>query len=36
VAHRRLTDFLMRRGHAPSTARTAATRALGLAAEDAT
>jgi regulatory protein len=30
VAHRRLTDFLMRRGHAPATARDAASRALSL------
>jgi regulatory protein len=34
VAHRRLTDFLMRRGHAPSTARAAAARALGSAADE--
>jgi regulatory protein len=30
VAHRRLTDFLIRRGHAPGTAREAASRALGI------
>jgi SOS response regulatory protein OraA/RecX len=30
VAHRRLTDFLIRRGHAPGTAREAARKALGL------
>ena len=30
VAHRRLTDFLMRRGHAPAIAREAARRALGI------
>ena len=30
VAHRRLTDFLIRRGHAPNVARAAASNALGL------
>ena len=30
VAHRRLSGFLMRRGHAPNVARAAASRALGL------
>ncbi|MCJ7832234.1 MAG: RecX family transcriptional regulator, partial [Actinobacteria bacterium] len=30
TAQRRLTDFLIRRGHSPSTAREAASRALAL------
>lgn len=33
-AHKRLTDFLMRRGHSPSIAREAAARALALDAAD--
>lgn len=33
TAHRRLTDFLIRRGHSPSTARDAAARALAVEAE---
>ena len=33
VALRRLTDFLIRRGHAPATAREAASKALGSGAE---